>query len=135
MASPNYIPGILDGSTAPGAIVGSSKITSLFANFFKDTLDKPYSFSGMSGGSDYYPFVESNKPAGGLAAGAGSIKSPEERKEFGGLANAPYDPCYHLSCDTTENINMDALEMNGQAAAEVLQWLADKKDVRKWLEE
>ena len=36
--------------------------------------------------------------AGGLFTGAEVLKTVEERKLYGGLANAPYDPCYHQVC-------------------------------------
>ncbi len=38
----------------------------------------------MGGGSDYYPFILNGIPGGGLAAGAGAIKSITQRHTFGG---------------------------------------------------
>lgn len=56
-------------------------------------------------------------PAGSIATGAGGLKSVEERKLFGGIADTPYDSCYHAACDTTANINRVGLaEMVGAAA-------------------
>jgi Zn-dependent M28 family amino/carboxypeptidase len=63
-------------------------------------------------------------PAGGLATGAGSLKTAAERTTYGGLAGAAYDPCYHQPCDTTENINQVALELMADAAAFVIQKVA-----------
>ena len=40
--------------------------------------------------------------AGGLFTGAEGLKSEEERKKYGGFANAQYDPCYHLVCNIHE---------------------------------
>jgi hypothetical protein len=44
-------------------------------------------------------------PCGGLQTGAGGIKSEEQRIDYGGMANAPYDPCYHQKCDSEDNIS------------------------------
>lgn len=59
----------------------------------------------MIGGSDFLPFLKKGIAAGGLLTGAGGIKSMEERKLYGGLANAAMDPCYHKPCDTYDNID------------------------------
>jgi len=44
-------------------------------------------------------------PAGSIATGAGGLKTVAERALFGGIADTPYDSCYHAACDTTDNIN------------------------------
>ena len=44
-------------------------------------------------------------PTVGLYKGAGGLKSETQASFFGGAADQPYDPCYHRSCDTIENIN------------------------------
>ena len=41
------------------------------------------------------PFLTHGIPAGGLDTGAEVIKTVEQRAMFGGMANTPYDPCYH----------------------------------------
>ena len=48
----------------------------------------------------------------------------EERTRYGGFANVAFDPCYHLACDTVDNVNTEVLLQMGQAAASVLQTLA-----------
>jgi len=66
---------------------------------------------------------------GGLATGASQIKTMEQRSVFGGIANAQvstrYNPlppifltrvlqldtCYHLPCDTPENVNAVVLQV------------------------
>jgi Zn-dependent M28 family amino/carboxypeptidase len=95
----------------------------MFKEYF-GIVGKPYTFAGMNGGSDYYPFLQAGVPAGGLATGAGSLKTAAERTTFGGFANAAYDPCYHQPCDTTENISQTALELMADAAAFVIQKVA-----------
>lgn len=39
-------------------------------------------------------------------------------------AGAPEDPCYHAACDTTDNINTEALTINSRAAARAAARLA-----------
>jgi len=133
LASPNYYLGIHDGTTAIRAQNGSAVITSMFEEYFTDTLDLQYKLIGLTSGSDFVPFVEAGIPAGGLAAGAGSIKSEDERVTYGGFANTPYDPCYHQYCDTTYNINTDALSSLAGAAAYVIQKAAQTRDLRLFL--
>ena len=55
--------------------------------------------------------------AGGLVAGDGELKSPEEAELFGGSADEPYDPCFHEACDTLAAINRTALDELSDAAA------------------
>jgi Zn-dependent M28 family amino/carboxypeptidase len=92
-----------------------------------------YDFSDMYGGSDYYSFLEIGIPSGGLDTGAGSLKTPEERHRFGGIANAAYDPCYHQSCDTVENVATDVLEALARSAAQVVEITGVMKNVREWI--
>ena len=40
-----------------------------------------------------------------------------QRAEQGGTAGEQYDPCYHLACDTFDNVNLSALEVNSGAVA------------------
>jgi hypothetical protein len=72
-------------------------------------------------------------PAGGLATGAEEIKTMEERELFGGMANAPMDPCYHLYCDTIDNINQEVIGQMGKAAGSVLQTLVTMPNLRQFL--
>lgn len=136
LGSPNYIPytNVFEGSPGlPESIRnGSNVITRTFGEYF-DERSVPYKTAIMNGGSDYYSFAERGIPAGGLETGAGGIKSAEERKEFGGLANAAFDPCYHQSCDTTMNINVEGLEIMSQGAAYAIHKFATMKNVRETL--
>ena len=56
-------------------------------------------------------------PAGGLFTGAEGIKTAEEVAKWGGIAGEQYDPCYHLVCDTIDNVNETALDTNLDAMA------------------
>ncbi|HEY5670182.1 MAG TPA: hypothetical protein VIS10_09315, partial [Anaerolineales bacterium] len=41
----------------------------------------------------------------------------EEAAIWGGTAGDQYDPCYHLACDTYDNINLEAFDVNSDAVA------------------
>jgi hypothetical protein len=130
MASPNGQRQVHNGSMAPSdqgispdTIAKSNVLTKLFADHF-DRVGLAWVSDGMAGGSDYFPFLIDNIPAGGLATGAGALKTMAQRATFGGLAQAQMDPCYHLSCDTPENIDQKLLQQIAQAAADVIQQLA-----------
>jgi len=61
---------------------------------------KPAAYGGFGTSSDYVGFLTLGIPSSGIFTGAG----------------APTDPCYHLACDTTDNINAEALNLNSKAA-------------------
>ena len=78
---------------------------------------EPYKGTDFSGRSDYSAFILAGIPAGGLFTGAEGIKSAEEASIWGGTAGIAYDPCYHQACDTYDNNNDHALEVNSDAVA------------------
>ena len=65
--------------------------------------------------------------------GATGIKSDQDHSLFGGVINAPYDPCSDEACDTAINIDVDVLQDNLAALATVLQELATDSSVRTHL--
>merc|ERR1712000_498621 len=103
LGSPNFIRGILNGTDSP--MHGSQVIMETFENFFTSN-QLTYDIIPFTGRSDYGPYLEAGIPAGGVETGAELIKDQAGRTKFGGLANTPYDPCYHQACDTIENVNM-----------------------------
>ncbi len=91
---------------------------------------RPYKGTDFSGRSDYGPFIAANIPAGGLFTGAEGIKTTEEAAIWGGTAGVAYDPCYHQACDTYDNINLRAYEVNSDAVAySVLQYAMSTQDI------
>jgi Zn-dependent M28 family amino/carboxypeptidase len=99
----------------------------------RDSRIKHYALDGMSGGSDYFSFLEVGIPAGGLATGASSIKSVEERSRHGGLANAQLDPCYHQRCDDFANIAQDVLSVMVKSIGGVLEQAGGNENLREWM--
>lgn len=121
VGSPNHVFFIYDGddSDAAGAgpgPEGSAQIEKVFERFYADR-GIPFKGTDFSGRSDYGPFIANGIPAGGLFTGAEGIKTAEEAGLWGGTAGQPYDPCYHLACDTKANVNLGALDVNADAVA------------------
>eukprot|EP00339_Tiarina_fusa_P000094 CAMPEP_0117001496 /NCGR_PEP_ID=MMETSP0472-20121206/3479_1 /TAXON_ID=693140 ORGANISM="Tiarina fusus, Strain LIS" /NCGR_SAMPLE_ID=MMETSP0472 /ASSEMBLY_ACC=CAM_ASM_000603 /LENGTH=373 /DNA_ID=CAMNT_0004701529 /DNA_START=360 /DNA_END=1478 /DNA_ORIENTATION=+ len=130
LASPNFFRGVYNGSQAEPPITQScSKVTQIYASFWLDQ-SLNFTLTEFNGRSDYGPFLEANITAGGLKTGSNGVKTIEERKLYGGLAQAIHDPCYHQLCDNIENVNQEILIENGQAAANILQILASQSDLR-----
>ena len=121
IGSPNHVFFVYDGddSDAVGAgpgPAGSAQIEDLFEAFYS-MKGLPYKGTDFSGRSDYGPFIAVGIPSGGLFTGAEGIKTPEEVALWGGTAGEQYDPCYHLACDTFDNVNLHALDVNADAVA------------------
>jgi Zn-dependent M28 family amino/carboxypeptidase len=121
VGSPNHVFFIYDGdnSDAVGAGPGpdgSAQIEQTFETFYAQR-GIPFAGTDFTGRSDYGPFIAVGIPAGGLFTGAEGIKTPAQAATWGGVAGEQYDPCYHLACDTYDNVNLYALEVNADAVA------------------
>ncbi|KAF3909581.1 hypothetical protein AA313_de0205689 [Arthrobotrys entomopaga] len=87
----------------PGDVHGASALLEYLTG-----KGKPAEIAGFGTSSDYVGFLNLGIPSSGLFTGAG----------------APQDPCYHLKCDTLENIDWEALTANAKAAARAAAILA-----------
>ena len=121
VASPNYIFMVYDGDesgfTAPVVVPdGSVAIEDLFESYFTK-VGQPYDDAEFSGRSDYQAFIQAGIPAGGLFTGAEVVKTQEQEDIWGGVAGESYDQCYHQACDTIDNVNLKALDVNIDAIA------------------
>ncbi len=121
VASPNYIFMIYDGdeSQFPAPVdvpAGSVQIEDLFESYFT-SVGQPYDDAEFSGRSDYEAFILEGIPAGGLFTGAEVIKTAEQQAIWGGVAGESFDQCYHQACDTIDNVNVEALDVNIDAIA------------------
>lgn len=126
IGSPNYVFFVYDGDDSdrdptnpddagPGP-EGSAQIEALFESFYA-TRTQPFTGTDFDGRSDYGPFIAVGIPSGGLFTGAEDLKTAEQAALWGGTAGSPYDPCYHLACDTYANINDFAYDTNADAVA------------------
>eukprot|EP00007_Cunea_sp_BSH-02190019_P001377 CAMPEP_0174243860 /NCGR_PEP_ID=MMETSP0417-20130205/33109_1 /TAXON_ID=242541 /ORGANISM="Mayorella sp, Strain BSH-02190019" /LENGTH=578 /DNA_ID=CAMNT_0015323455 /DNA_START=9 /DNA_END=1745 /DNA_ORIENTATION=+ len=127
--SPNFMRQIMQGSLSPDDVrKGSSYIEKMFSDYCTEQSE-PFVYKEFSGRSDYQSFVDAGIPAGGLESGAEEVKTVEERDMFGGIAHASADTCYHQSCDTVKNIDMDGLLSMAHGAATVTMRMALDKDL------
>jgi len=136
VGSPNHVFFIYDGDDSDGVGAGpgpegSAEIEKVFEEYYT-LVGEPFKGTDFSGRSDYGPFIAVGIPAGGLFTGAEGIKTPEEAALWGGTAGDQYDPCYHLACDTFDNVNLHALDVNADAIAySIIEFAMDKGKKKK----
>ena len=121
VGSPNYIFMVYDAdeSTFEAPVVvppGSAAIEDVYESYYT-AIGEPYDDTEFSGRSDYEAFILAGIPSSGLFTGAEGIKTPEQEAIWGGTAGEQYDPCYHQACDTFENVDLHALEVNSDLIA------------------
>ncbi len=132
VGSPNFVRFVYDGDLSDsdppegGAPPASADIEQLFLDYFA-SQGLPTEPTAFDGRSDYGPFIFAGIPAGGLFTGAEVLKTAEEAAIYGGKAGEPYDPCYHMGCDTIDNLDATALDQMSDAAAHATITLAQTK--------
>ncbi|WP_026360299.1 M28 family peptidase [Amycolatopsis nigrescens] len=94
-----------------------SSVKAVFDEYFRSINVPTEGDSEGDGRSDHASFKSAGIPVGGLATGAGAIKSSSQQQKWGGTAGAAYDNCYHRSCDTTSNVADTPLDRNSDAIA------------------
>ncbi len=126
IGSPNFVRFVYDGDGSATPLAGpngSKNIEQVFLNYFAEQAleTEPTAFDGRS---DYGPFIAVGIPAGGLFTGAEGIKTEAQAAIYGGNAGEQYDPCYHLACDTFDNISLEVLDQNSDAVAHAVMTFA-----------
>ncbi len=116
VASPNAARFVYDDSTAPP---GSDELTQLLLDALS-AAGKPGLITDVGGASDHYNFELAGIPSAGVFSGLDRL-TQSDVAAFGGQVGEPADACYHLSCDTSANINMDSALTLGGAVATVVQ--------------
>ena len=116
--SPNGVRLIYDGADSSRPTEGGI-VAGLFATAF-DRAGIVWQSTALGGSSDHFPFDQVGITTGGLFSGAGEHKSEAQAGLFGGTAGTPTDPCYHLACDTVDNVDPVLLEQMARAAAFVV---------------
>lgn len=122
VGSPNGVRHVYDGAGTQSA-AASGQITALFGQAF-DAEGLPWQTTGIGASSDHFPFDLAGVPVGGLFSGANEHKDATQASLFGGTAEVPTDPCYHLACDGPDNIDPALLLQLARAAAWVTGTLA-----------
>jgi hypothetical protein len=127
LGSLNGVRQVYDGSIGTRPIAGA-----FIQGLFTAALDEAglaWELVEVGAASDHFPFDQLGVPVGGLFSGANERKTLEQAARFGGTADAPNDPCYHLLCDTRANIDPVLLEQLARIAAWVAGELASGKVV------
>ncbi len=119
VGSPNFVRFVYDGDGSAFGIkgpTGSANVEKVFLDYFasQGLATEPTEFDGRS---DYFAFINNGIPAGGLFTGAEGIKTAPQAAVYGGTAGRAYDPCYHQSCDTINNLSNTALDQMSDATA------------------
>jgi len=112
LGSPNYVPFVYD---APSAALGSKQIADFLVSYL-EAAGIGAEATDIGSSSDHASFDGLGIPTGGIFTGATEKKSAAQAAKFGGTADAPMDACYHLACDTVENVNVDLVAEFAQAA-------------------
>jgi Zn-dependent M28 family amino/carboxypeptidase len=123
IGSPNYVFMVYDADEssfpAPEGLTipaGSTAIEDVYESYYT-LVGEPYDDTAFDGRSDYQAFIEADIPAGGLFTGAEEVKTEQQAAIWGGTAGEQFDPCYHLACDTAENVDPHALDVNSDLVA------------------
>ena len=123
VGSPNYIFMVYDADEssfpAPEGVPippGSAAIEDLYESYYT-LIGEPYDDTEFDGRSDYQAFIEDGIPAGGLFTGAEVLKTEQQEAIWGGTTGEQFDPCYHQACDTFDNVDLHALEVNSDLIA------------------
>jgi Zn-dependent M28 family amino/carboxypeptidase len=121
VGSHNYIFMVYDSDEstfeAPVTIPpGSVAIEDLYESYYT-LVGEPYDDTAFDGRSDYEAFILAGIPSGGLFTGVEVVKTPEQQAIWGGTAEEQFDPCYHEACDTFDNVDLHALDVNSDLIA------------------
>jgi len=124
VGSPNYIHMVYDADESTFSAAdfgvevpeGSAAIEDVYESFYT-WLGVPYDDTAFSGRSDYQAFILNGIPASGLFTGAEETKTEEQAAIWGGTVGDWFDPCYHQACDTLDNVDRDAIEVNSDVIA------------------
>ena len=120
VGSPNYIFMVYDAdeSTFPAPArsrPGSTAIEDLYESYYTGSGSRTTTRSSPA--QRLQAFIDNEIPSGGLFTGAEEIKTEEQEAIWGGTAGEQFDPCYHEACDTFDNVDLHALEVNSDLIA------------------
>ena len=131
IGSPNFFYGLYDGDGSDFDLegpAGSAATEAMFEKYF-NLRGQPFEGSEISFRSDYAEFFLQDVAFGGLFTGAEGVKTVEQAAIYGGDADVAFDECYHSECDTIDNVNTRALEVNADAIAFVTSVFANTTKV------
>jgi len=113
LGSVNAVPLVYANAGSPD---GSGAITDFLVAWLQ-AAGVPAETEDLGGGSDHFFFSQAGVPIGGIFSGATEEVTTEQAAANDGEAGEPMDPCYHLACDTLENVDTEQAATYAQAAA------------------
>lgn len=116
------------GSHALGGPPGSGAVGRVFRDYFA-ARSLAFKETPLDGRGDYRAFIKHGVPVGGLFTGAERAKTRQEEAVYGGKVGAPYDDCYHRSCDRLQHVNRDAVEQVSAAVTYAIRTLATQRSL------
>ena len=122
LGSPNGVRYVYADEGAPS---GSEEIGELFTAYFEERSLRS-ELLDLGGGSDHGPFMRAGIPVGGVFSGASDPLREGQAAADGGQVGEPHDRCYHLECDTVENVDVDLATELTHSVAHVTARLADR---------
>lgn len=120
IASPN--PGYFVYNDNPAGNGARDDLVAYFTGKFVQT-----EFVDVQGRSDHAAFRSLGIPTAGTFSGAEGTKTSAQAAKWGGTAGQAFDPCYHRSCDTINNINLTSLDRQIDAIGHMV-WTYAQKD-------
>jgi Zn-dependent M28 family amino/carboxypeptidase len=124
LGSPNFVRFVYEGRQLGSADEeGSVEIQEIFEQHFGED-GEPTELIPLENRSDHAAFAGSGIAVEGLFSGADDVKSSEEVRAYGGRAGELHDPCYHLPCDTIDNVDLEVLDDMADAVANAVAILA-----------
>jgi Zn-dependent M28 family amino/carboxypeptidase len=96
-----------------GAAPGSEAITDAYITWLEARGEESHAVD-LSGSSDHVGFQQAGIPTGGLFSGATDSGSAAQPAASADGEPAP-DPCYHLACDTVENVDLERVALFAEA--------------------
>jgi Zn-dependent M28 family amino/carboxypeptidase len=114
IGSPNAGYFVYDGDAGP---FGSVQIEKAFTDYLtgRGVQTEVIPLAAMR--SDQLSFMPLGIPTGGLFTGNQDRKTAAQAAKWGGTVGAPFDTCYHESCDTLGNIDRAVFDVNADALA------------------
>ena len=121
VGSPNYIFMVYDAdeSTFEAPVVvpaGSAAIEDVYESYYT-AIGEPYDDTEFSGRSDYEAFILAGIPSSGLFTGAEGSRPPSRRRSGAAPPGSSSTRATTQACDTFENVDLHALEVNSDLIA------------------
>lgn len=136
LGSPNYAYFVTNPEAARGQKMYNATYElcyNIVANYIHKKTKK-YSWAAPSAmQSDHLSFWSMGIPTVNICSGTDGTKTAEEYEMYGGYIYAPYDSCYHRSCDNLKHMKREPFEILAKTVAHTAETLLVDTDITKTL--